>query len=113
MLVDSNSSAPPSRAVDPIRGLCHDMRQPLAAILMLAETAGSDPQRRLELIADQAQWLARLVDDVLVDAAGDEPTWSTSWPAPRWPSTRRAPRPAVVWSSSRRRTSRPSPARWR
>ena len=72
MLVDSNSSVPPARVVDPIRGLCHDMRQPLAAILMLAETAGSDPQRRLDLIADQARWLASLVDDVLVDAAGDD-----------------------------------------
>ena len=72
MLVDSNSSGPPERDVDPVRALCHDMRQPLAAILMLAETAGSDPQRRLDLIADQAQWLSRLVDDVLVDAAGDD-----------------------------------------
>ena len=72
MLVDTNSSAVPTRDVDPIRGLCHDMRQPLAAILILAETAGGDPQRRLDLIADQAQWLARLVDDVLVDAASDD-----------------------------------------
>ena len=72
MLVDSNSSASQARLVDPIRGLCHDMRQPLAAIMMLAETAGSDPQRRLDLIADQARWLSRLVDDVLVDAAGDD-----------------------------------------
>jgi signal transduction histidine kinase len=72
MLVDTNSSATPARDVDPIRGLCHDMRQPLAAILVLAETAGSDPQRRLDLIAEQAQWLARLVDDVLVDAASDD-----------------------------------------
>jgi len=72
MLVDSNSSVSQARVVDPIRGLCHDMRQPLAAILMLAETAGNDPQRRLDLIADQARWLACLVDDVLVDAAGDD-----------------------------------------
>jgi signal transduction histidine kinase len=79
MLVDANSSAPLPRTVDPIRALCHDMRQPLAAIVMLAETAGSDPQRRLELIADQAQWLARLVDDVLVDAAGDDTDLVDVW----------------------------------
>ena len=42
MLVDTNSSAVPTRDVDPIRGLCHDMRQPLAAILILAETAGGE-----------------------------------------------------------------------
>ncbi len=72
MLVDTEPSALPARNVDPIRGLCHDMRQPLAAILILAETTGGDQQRRLELIADQAQWLARLVDDVLIDAASDE-----------------------------------------
>ena len=72
MVVDTSSSGRSARSVDPIRGLCHDMRQPLAAILILAETAGRDPQRQLDLIADQARWLARLVDDVLVDSASDD-----------------------------------------
>ncbi|WP_156388847.1 sensor histidine kinase [Nocardioides sp. Root151] len=63
--------------VDPVRGLCHDMRQPLAAILALAspsprDTADGDLLRRLGLISDQTRWLARLVDEVLVDAADDE-----------------------------------------
>jgi signal transduction histidine kinase len=47
------------------------MRQPLAAIVVLAESPGGDERHRLGLIADQARWLARLVDDVLVDAADD------------------------------------------
>jgi signal transduction histidine kinase len=72
MHVEAHTSTLAARDVDPIRGLCHDMRQPIAAILMLADTADSDPQRRLDLIAEQARWLASLVDDVLVDAAADD-----------------------------------------
>lgn len=71
MRVETHGSAR-ERAVDPVRALCHDMRQPLAAILVLAESAGSCERRKLDLIADQARWLAQLVDDVLVEAAHDD-----------------------------------------
>lgn len=61
-------------SVDTIRALCHDLRQPLTAIMLLAATEGGDAKRRLETILDQARWLANLVDDVLVDAAADRLT---------------------------------------
>lgn len=60
-----------ARDVDTIRALCHDLRQPLAAILLLAGAESGDPARKLAGIAEQARWLADLVDDVLVEAAGD------------------------------------------
>jgi signal transduction histidine kinase len=72
MLGDRTAPTPRDRDVDPVRALCHDMRQPLAAILVLAESAGGAERQRLDLIAEQARWLTRLVDDVLVDAAGDD-----------------------------------------
>jgi K+-sensing histidine kinase KdpD len=59
------------RDVDTIRALCHDLRQPLAAILLLAGSANGDTELRLRGIVEQARWLADLVDDVLVEAAND------------------------------------------
>lgn len=72
MLDARHPSSTRGHDVDPIRALCHDMRQPLAAILVLAESTAGEGHQKLDLIADQARWLARLVDDVLVDAAADD-----------------------------------------
>ena len=61
----------PGRDVDTIRALCHDLRQPLAAIRLLAAADGGDVRRRLDGILEQAQWLAEMVDEVLVGAKAD------------------------------------------
>jgi K+-sensing histidine kinase KdpD len=58
--------------IDTVRALLHDLRQPLAAILLLSGTDGGDTGRKLQGIAGQARWLADLVETVLSDAAGDE-----------------------------------------
>lgn len=58
--------------LDTIRALCHDLRQPLAAIMLLAGTDKGDVRRKLEGITEQAHWLAELVDAVLTDASTDE-----------------------------------------
>lgn len=60
-------------SVDTVRALCHDLRQPLAAILLLAGADGGDVGRRLEGILDQAQWLADMVEGVIGGAADDRP----------------------------------------
>jgi signal transduction histidine kinase len=62
--------------IDTVRALLHDLRQPLAAILLLAGTDGGDVGRKMEGIAGQARWLAELVEAVLSDAASDEATTS-------------------------------------
>ena len=59
--------------VDTVRALCHDLRQPLAAILLLVGAEGGDVQRRLDGILDQAQWLADMVEGVIGGAATDQP----------------------------------------
>jgi signal transduction histidine kinase len=58
--------------IDTVRALLHDLRQPLAAILLLAGTDGGDTGRKLDVIAGQARWLADLVEVSLSDAATDE-----------------------------------------
>jgi K+-sensing histidine kinase KdpD len=58
--------------IDTVRALLHDLRQPLAAILLLAGTEGGDSGRKFEVIADQAKWLAELVEASLADSASDE-----------------------------------------
>lgn len=58
--------------IDTIRALLHDLRQPLAAILLLAGTDAGDISRKLEGITGQARWLADLVETVLSEAAGDD-----------------------------------------
>jgi CheY-like chemotaxis protein len=62
---------PPS--VDTIRALCHDLRQPLAAILLLAGSEGGDVQNRMDKILDQARWLSDMVEGVIGGAADDRP----------------------------------------
>lgn len=59
--------------VDTVRALCHDLRQPLAAILLLAGADGGDVRRRFDGILDQAQWLADMVEAVIGGAADDPP----------------------------------------
>lgn len=59
------------RNIDTVRALCHDLRQPLAAILMLAASEGGDVRRKLDGILDQAQWLSQMVNEVLGEAAKD------------------------------------------
>lgn len=73
---DASTMADPAGApncVDTVRALCHDLRQPLAAILLLAGAEGGDVRRRLDGILDQAQWLAVMVEGVIGGAADDQP----------------------------------------
>jgi signal transduction histidine kinase len=58
---------------DTVRALCHDLRQPLMAIVLLAGAASGDPSRRMDGILDQAQWLADMVEGVIGGAAEDCP----------------------------------------
>jgi signal transduction histidine kinase len=60
-------------SVDTVRALCHDLRQPLAAIMLLAGADTGDVQRRMDGILDQAQWLADMVEGVIDGAADDRP----------------------------------------
>lgn len=76
LLHDVPTTAPQAaapRSVDTVRALCHDLRQPLAAILLLAGAEGGDVRRRLDGILDQAQWLADMVEGVIGGAADDPP----------------------------------------
>lgn len=59
--------------LDTVRALCHDLRQPLATILLLAGADNGDVRRRLDGIIDQAQWLADMVEGVIGGAAEDPP----------------------------------------
>jgi K+-sensing histidine kinase KdpD len=58
---------------DPVRGLLHDLREPLAAILLLSTSGRGDVQERLGHIYEQAAWLSELVASSLDGAAGDDP----------------------------------------
>jgi K+-sensing histidine kinase KdpD len=60
------------REIDTVRALLHDLRQPLAAILLLAGTEGGDHGRKMAGISGQARWLADLVETVLSEAGSDE-----------------------------------------
>src|SRR5580765_1417575 len=60
--------------IDTVRALLHDLRQPLAAILLLAGTEGGDVGRKMDGIAGQARWPAELVETSLSEAAADEVT---------------------------------------
>ncbi|MDN5766159.1 MAG: HAMP domain-containing histidine kinase [Humibacillus sp.] len=52
---------------DDVRSLCHDLRQPLAAISLLARADEADTQTRLAGIRHEVDWLSDLVDSVLGD----------------------------------------------
>lgn len=55
------------RDFDDVRSLCHDLRQPLAAISLLARADETDTQTRLAGIRHEVGWLSDLVDSVLGD----------------------------------------------
>ena len=57
-----------SNHLDTVRALCHDLRQPVTAILLLAGADSCDTRRRMDGILDQAQWLAEMVEGVIGDA---------------------------------------------
>lgn len=61
----------PFGELDTIRALMHDLRQPIAAILALAD--GETDDRRLTIIRSEADWLASLVGSVLGDGESDAP----------------------------------------
>lgn len=60
-----------AQRVDTVRALCHDLRQPLAAIRLLAGSHGGDAQHRLDIILQEAQWLTDMVEAVIGGAADD------------------------------------------
>jgi K+-sensing histidine kinase KdpD len=60
-----------NREIDTIRALFHDMREPLAAIMLLSASTKGDVDDKLHAISEQAHWLAQLVDLSLDDAASD------------------------------------------
>jgi len=62
-----------SGGLDTVRALLHDLRQPLAAILLLAGAESGDLRGRLDGIFDQARWLSDLVEGVIGGAADDRP----------------------------------------
>jgi signal transduction histidine kinase len=57
---------------DTVLALCHDLRQPLAAIQLLAEARGGNARRRFDGILE-AQWLSEMVDGVIAGAGDDSP----------------------------------------
>jgi K+-sensing histidine kinase KdpD len=65
------TSAP--RSLDTVRALCHDLRQPLAAIRLLAGAHGGNVERRFDGIIEEAQWLSDLVEGVIGGAVDDAP----------------------------------------
>ena len=65
------ADGPPS--IDTVRALCHDLRQPLAAIMLLARSEGGDIRDRMDGILDQALWLSDMVEGVIGGAAEDLP----------------------------------------
>ena len=83
-LIDALPSTPHPGActgLDTIRALCHDLRQPLAAIQLLASVQGgvqggaqgSEVRHRLDLILEQVLWLSQMVEGVIGEAAEDQP----------------------------------------
>lgn len=64
-----------NREIDTIRALFHDLREPLAAIMLLSSSPKGDVDGKLHAISEQAQWLAQLVDSSLDDAANDWLQW--------------------------------------
>jgi signal transduction histidine kinase len=63
----------PPESVDTVRALCHDLRQPLAAILLLAQARGGDVEHRFDGIIREARWLSEMTECVIGGAVGDVP----------------------------------------
>lgn len=63
--------APTSMDIDRVREMCHDMRQPVASIIVLAEAALSEAatpsavRARLGQVIDQAEWLGDMLQHLL------------------------------------------------
>lgn len=63
--------APDASETDRLQEICHDMRQPVAGIMALAEAALSNAEitlgvrNRLGQIRDQAEWLSELLRDLI------------------------------------------------
>ncbi|GAB3062870.1 hypothetical protein GCM10027053_26670 [Intrasporangium mesophilum] len=57
---------------DTIRALLHDLREPLAAILLLSASSSGDVEEKLSRISEQASWLAELVESSLDGATADD-----------------------------------------
>ena len=57
---------------DTVRALLHDLREPLAAILLLSASSSGDVEEKLNRISEQASWLSELVDSSLDGAAADD-----------------------------------------
>ncbi|HEY8882952.1 MAG TPA: HAMP domain-containing sensor histidine kinase [Dermatophilaceae bacterium] len=75
LLAVSTTTLPSGAAtLDTVRALCHDLRQPLAAIRLLAGAESGDVQGRFDGILEQAEWLSDMVEDVIGGAADDRPT---------------------------------------
>jgi signal transduction histidine kinase len=61
--------------IDTVRALFHDLREPLAAIMLLSASPKGDVDGKLHAINEQAQWLSELVDSSLDEAADDALQW--------------------------------------
>jgi hypothetical protein len=82
---DEGAYAPAAEAEDAadadrgLREACHDMRQPVAGVLALADAALAEPglpgvaRLRLEQIIKQAEWLADMIQDWLRTAQPGDP----------------------------------------
>lgn len=70
--VSIQTSAPHESPSEVVRSLCHDLRQPLAAISLLARADEADTQARLAGIRHEVGWLSDLVDSVLGDPGRDQ-----------------------------------------
>jgi K+-sensing histidine kinase KdpD len=64
-----------NQEIDTIRALFHDLREPLAAIMLLSSSPKGDVEGKLHAISEQAQWLSQLVNSSLDDAANDWLQW--------------------------------------
>jgi signal transduction histidine kinase len=63
------------KSLDTVRALCHDLRQPLAAIRLLAGARGGNVRRRFDGILEEAHWLSEMVETVIGGAADDSTEW--------------------------------------
>lgn len=57
--------------IDTVRALLHDLREPLAAIRLLASSGEGDAPRRMAAISEQATWLATVVESTLSTGSHD------------------------------------------
>jgi K+-sensing histidine kinase KdpD len=63
------------KSLDTVRALCHDLRQPLTVIRLLAGARSGNVRRRFDGIVEEAQWLSEMVEGVIGGAADDSSGW--------------------------------------